>query len=754
MLTAKNWLVRIVEMGILPADDAELRLKKVALTLVPLIIGPCAFAWGSIYFLLGHPLSGWIPMSYAIISALSLVYLFKTKHTWFIQYSQLILVLLLPFLLMWSLGGFSAGSMVMIWAIFSPIAASMFLEKRPALIWFFMYFVLIVVSVLIDDQVAAVMPPLPDMARKVFYLLNLGCGSAGLYLLVSYSINEEKRSLKSDLRIAASAFEAQGGLMITDANGVILQVNQAFTDTTGYTTEEIVGQTPRILKSGRHDKAFYQDMWQSISQTGSWQGEIWDRHKNGKIYPKWLTISAVRGDDGAITHYVGSHLDITERKAAEEQIRQLAFYDPLTQLPNRQLLLDRIKRALVLSERSGLKGALLFIDMDNFKSINDTMGHAMGDKLLQQVAERLNSCVRESDTVARLGGDEFVVMLENLSENRLDVAAQTEAIGEKILIALSQPYRLNTHAYRSSSSIGATLFSGDQLEVEELLKQSDIAMYQAKKSGRNALRFFDPQMQHAINTRASLESELYQALEQKQFHLHYQIQVNASRQPVGAEALIRWLHPERGLVAPAQFIMLAEETGLILPVGKWVLETACAQLKAWELDEQTRKLVLAVNISARQFHQPDFVAQVRAIVNQHAINPNLLKLEPTESLLLTDTADTVATMKELKKIGIQLSLDDFGTGYSSLQYLKLLPLNQIKIDQSFVRDIATDPNDAAIVQTIIAMSKALGLEVIAEGVETDAQREFLEQNGCHTFQGFLFGRPMPIDMFQASLKQI
>ncbi len=752
MLRLKRWLVKTIERGYLPTDTAELRLKKLALTLVPMIIGPFAFTWAIIYFVLGHPLSGSIPMSYSIISAISLAYFFKTKQTHFLQSSQLTLVLLLPFLLMWSLGGLSVGSMVMLWAIFSPIAAVMFLEKLSALKWFFMYFLLILISVLIDKPLAAVITPLSDLAQNIFYLLNLGFGSAGLFLLVSYFLNEEKKAVKADLRIAARAFEAQEGLMITDAEGVILRVNQAFTDSTGYAAEDVVGLTPRFLRSGRHDEDFYRTMWESISQTGSWQGEIWDRRKNGEIYPEWLTISAVKNDDGVITHYVGSHIDITERKAAEDKIRQLAFYDPLTQLPNRQLLLDRMQRALALSARSGRDGALLFIDMDNFKAINDTQGHAMGDLLLQLVAERLTSCVRESDTVARLGGDEFVVMLESLGMHPIEVAAKAEEVGEKILVALNQPYQLDMQVTRSSSSIGATLFSGERLECEELLKQADIAMYQAKKSGRNTLRFFDPQMQLAINARADLESELFKALEHQQFQLHYQVQVNSAHHPVGAEALIRWHHPERGLVLPAQFIPLAEETGLILRIGEWVLETACAQLKAWQGNESTRHLVLAVNVSARQFHQPGFVSQVKAIVQRHAIKPDLLKLEPTESLLLENTESTVTTMKGLKTIGIQLSLDDFGTGYSSLQYLKLLPLDQIKIDQSFVRDIATDPNDSAIVQTIIAMSKTLGLAVIAEGVETDAQREFLALSGCQFYQGYLFGKPLPIEQFEASLK--
>ncbi len=751
MLKPKRWLVKTVELGFLPTDNAELRLKKLALTLVPLIIGPFAFIWGTIYFVLGHPLSGSIPMSYSIISALSLTYFFKTKRTRFLQGSQLTLVLLLPFLLMWSLGGFSAGSMVMIWAIFSPIAAVMF-EKKASLKWYLMFFLLTLVSVLFDKTLAAGVTPLPDLAQSIFYLLNLGFGSAGLFLLVSFSINEEKRTVKADLRIAASAFEVQEGLMITDANCVILRVNRAFTDTTGYSAEEVVGQSSRILRSGHHDEDFFRTMWGSISQSGSWHGEIWDRRKNGEIYPVWLNISAVKNDDGVITHYVASHLDITERKESEEKIRQLAFYDPLTQLPNRRLLLDRMQRALILSARSGRNGALLFIDLDNFKAINDTRGHAMGDMLLQEVAERLTACVRESDTVARLGGDEFVVMLESLGQHPIEVVAQAKEVGEKILAALNQPYQLDKQTSRSSSSIGATLFSGERHEVEELLKQADIAMYQAKKSGRNTLRFFDPQMQDVINVRADLEGELYKALERNQFHLHYQIQVDSACHPVGAEALIRWSHPERGLVPPTQFIPLAEETGLILRIGEWVLEAACAQLKAWETNGLTRHLVLAVNISARQFHQPNFVSQVRWVVQRHAINPNLLKLEATESLLLENTEDTVTTMKGLKTIGVQLSLDDFGTGYSSLQYLKLLPLDQIKIDQSFVRDITTDPNDSAIVKTIIAMTKTLGLDVIAEGVETHAQREFLALSGCQFYQGYLFGKPVPIEQFEAALK--
>ncbi len=557
---------------------------------------------------------------------------------------------------------------------------------------------------------------------------------------------------EANLRISATAFESHESLMITDANGVILRVNKAFTETTGYTAEEVVGQTPRLLKSGRHDAAFFREMWETLDRTGEWQGEVWDRRKNGEVYPKWLSITAVTGADGIVSHYVGSHSDITNRKAAEQEIQLLAFYDPLTRLPNRRLLMDRINQALASSARTGREGALLLIDLDDFKTLNDTLGHDIGDLLLQQVAQRLESCVREGDTVARIGGDEFVVVLENLSEQTLEASAQTDTVGEKILATLNQPYQLETNEYQSSSSIGATLFSEHQLGMEVLIKQADIAMYQAKKAGRNTLRFFDPQMQMNVNSRASLEYDLRKALENRQFQLYYQLQVDDSLRPLGAEALIRWIHPERGFISPMQFIPLAEESGLILPIGQWVLETACSQIRAWQLDSVTRDLVLAVNVSANQFRQADFVTQVESTLYRHGINPRLLKLELTESLLLHDIEKTIVTMKALKEIGIQFSLDDFGTGYSSLLYLKQLPFDQIKIDQSFVHDIATDPNDAAIVQTIIAMSQTLGFDVIAEGVETETQQEFLEQRGCHAFQGYLFSKPEPIERFEELLK--
>ena len=574
----------------------------------------------------------------------------------------------------------------------------------------------------------------------------------GQFIISTLRDVSQRKAVETELRLAAVAFESQEGMIITDANGVILRVNQAFIETSGYGADEVIGQTPRMFKSGRHDADFYREMWESLNCTGSWQGEIWDRRKNGEIYPKHLTISAVKGNGGA-SHYVGTHLDITVSKAAAAEIERLAFYDPLTGLPNRRLLVDRLKLALAASKRSERKGALLFIDLDNFKILNDTLGHDMGDMLLQLVAKRLESSVREGDTIARLGGDEFVVMLEDLSDQANEAAVQTEVIGEKILTLLNQPYPLSLHSYHSTPSIGAVLFNEHQQSIEELLKQADIAMYQAKAAGRNALRFFDPQMQTNIIARMALETDLRMALAENQLVLYYQAQVNHSYRIIGAEVLIRWHHPQRGLVSPVDFIPLAEETGLILPIGQWVLETACAQIKRWESSELTSALQLAVNVSARQFYQADFVEQVSSVLHQSAINPERLKLELTESLVLDNINDTILKMNSLREMGVLFSMDDFGTGYSSLSSLKKLPLSQLKIDQSFVRDLSTDPDDVVIVQTIINMASNLGMGVIAEGVETEAQRAFLEQHGCPLFQGYLFSKPVSIDPFEALLKQ-
>ena len=581
-----------------------------------------------------------------------------------------------------------------------------------------------------------------------------------LFAWVLLTINNEKGKradelviANKELSIAAIAFESQEGMVVTDANSVILRVNSAFTNITGYKAKEVINQTPRLLSSGKHDKAFFMDMWQSINNTGAWDGEIWNKRKSGEIYPEYLTITAVKDAANIVTNYVATHTDITMRQAAADKIQSLAFYDPLTHLPNRRLLLDRLNQAVAASARAVNRGALLFIDLDHFKKLNDTLGHVAGDLLLEQVAARLTACIREGDTVARLGGDEFVVLLEVLSAKAIEAAAQAKTVAEKILSALNQPYQLNTQTYHNTASIGATLFNGHEQAPEELLKQADIAMYHSKTDGRNTLRFFDPRMQEAINVRADMENELRKAIEQFQFQLYYQIQVGSSGQALGAEALIRWNHPQRGIISPFNFIPLAEDTGLILPIGMWVLDTACAQLNTWQQNTLTQDLVLAVNVSAKQFFQVNFVEQVKATLLRHKINPARLKLELTESMLVENINDIIIKMNALSKIGIRFSLDDFGTGYSSLQYLKKLPLNQLKIDQSFVRDIVTDSSDRAIVRTIITMANSLDINVIAEGVETAEQQQFLLDNGCTHYQGYLFSKPVPIGEFEALLRK-
>lgn len=562
----------------------------------------------------------------------------------------------------------------------------------------------------------------------------------------------DRKNKEASLRIAATAFESQEGIMVTNEENIILRVNNAFTKITGYSSDEAIGKTPKLLFSGRQKKDFYKSMWDSINNTGLWSGEIINRRKNGELYTQYLLITAVKDDLGNVTNYVATLNDITLSKAAADEIKSLAFYDPLTKLPNRRLLLDRLQQALSTSSRNYQRGALLFIDLDHFKDLNDSLGHNTGDALLQQVAERLSSCVRKGDTVARLGGDEFVLLLEGLNKDEIEAGIQTEVIGEKIINELNKPYKLDDYDYLNTASIGATLFYNNDSSVESLLKQADIAMYESKSAGRNKLSFFDPKMQEAITARLDIETELRKAIDQKQFQLFYQIQVDKYGLPIGAEALIRWQHPDRGLISPFHFIPLAEETGLIIPIGKFVLNAACFQLKLWEQNEFMNNLSLSVNVSAKQFNQVDFIDQVKEIITRYDINPKLLKLELTESMLISDINDIIQKMDELSKIGISFSLDDFGTGYSSLQYLKRLPLNQLKIDQSFVRDITSDESDRAIVRTIITMAHGLGINVIAEGVETAEQKEFLLDNGCTQYQGYLFSKPVSINDFEILCK--
>jgi diguanylate cyclase (GGDEF)-like protein len=431
----------------------------------------------------------------------------------------------------------------------------------------------------------------------------------------------------------------------------------------------------------------------------------------------------------------------------EAEIFNLAYFDPLTKLPNRRLLMDRLNQAMIASHRSQTYGALLMLDLDQFKTLNDTRGHDVGDQLLIAVAQRLTENVRQEDTVSRPGGDEFVVILDNLNQDATTAAKQAEMIAEKVREALCKPYKLKgvEQLHESTASIGMTLFIGHENTSDVLLKQADVALYQAKDAGRNRLRFFNPEMQDTIDKRTSMENALRLSIRQNELQIYYQPQVDKHGRIFGVEALLRWFRPGIGMVSPADFIPLAEESGLILPIGEWVLKTACTQLKAWSNHADTRNLELAINVSARQFHQAEFVTQIATCITLFGINPTRLKLELTESIVLENIADVVQRMQQLRALGISFSMDDFGTGYSSLSYLKQLPLDQLKIDQSFVRDISIDFNDAAIVRAILAMSQSLGLNVIAEGVETQAQHEFLLANGCKAFQGYLFGKPMPID---------
>ncbi|MFH0934947.1 MAG: EAL domain-containing protein, partial [Pseudomonadota bacterium] len=549
------------------------------------------------------------------------------------------------------------------------------------------------------------------------------------------------------------AFETHEAIMITDADANIVRVNRAFERITGYGAEEVIGRNPRLLSSGRQDKEFYARLWRKLLDEGSWAGEIWDRNKSGNIYPKEMTITAVRNEEGETTQYVSIFTDISDRKRTEEEMHNLAFYDVLTRLPNRRLLMDRLRIAISASERSRQFGALLFIDLDKFKVLNDTLGHGYGDLLLTEVANRLKFCVREMDTVARIGGDEFVVLIENVSADEKEALQNIVQVAEKIRSVLATRYQLKSHIHHSASSIGVCMFCGNADPVEELVKRADMAMYQAKEFGRNQVRFYDPLLQESVETRAALETDLRHAIACEELQLYYQIQVDREMRPIGAEALIRWIHPGRGMISPAQFIPIAEESSLILEIGSWVLETACQQLAVWDQHESTRDLVLAVNISAEQFMQPDFVGQIEEVTGKHGVDASRLKLELTESIALNDLDLVISKMTGLRSmLGVQLSLDDFGTGYSSLSYLKKLPLDQVKIDQSFVRDMSADNSDLEMVKAIINIAKNFDMDVIAEGVETEAQLTLLMQNGCLAYQGYLFGKPEPIARFEESLK--
>lgn len=534
------------------------------------------------------------------------------------------------------------------------------------------------------------------------------------------------------------------GVITIDASGLIESFNVSASRIFGYPASEVRGNNVSMLMPqphrSEHDGYLENYRTTAISHVLGVPREVRGLRQNGNVFPMSLFVSKL--EQGGDTTFIGLVRDLSEHQQDLEEIRRLAFYDELTGLPNRRLLMDRLGQAMITSTRTGERGALILLDLDHFKRLNDTLGHDVGDELLKQVASRLRSCVREGDSVARLGGDEFVVLLENLSNHTFEAATQAELVSIKILEALSEPYQLRGHAYSSTPSIGIVEFMQGQESIDDLFKMADVAMYQAKSSGRNTACFFDPATQAAATAYLALEKDLRKGIAECEFTLHYQIQVNGSGDTTGAEALIRWNHATRGMVSPAHFIPLAEETGLILPLGQWVLEAACAQLVLWEQDPATAHWTMAVNVSASQFAQAGFVASVLAALEKTGANPRQLKLELTESMLVSDVDAIILKMNTIIQSGVVFSLDDFGTGYSSLSYLKRLPLAQLKIDQSFVRDVLTDLNDAAIARTILALGHSLGLKVIAEGVETAEQHRLLSSMGCDAFQGYFFGRPV------------
>jgi len=553
----------------------------------------------------------------------------------------------------------------------------------------------------------------------------------------------EQRRVEENLRLAAQVFENSGeAIVIMDAHSRVVSVNGAFADMTGYLAKEVLGKTPSVLASDLHDDAFYQRLWASLRESGYWHGELWSRRRNGEAYPAWLGISTLRGPQGGVSHYVAIFSDISERKAAEARIEFLAHHDPLTDLPNRLLLRDRLERAIAQGERAGSRVALLFIDLDRFKTVNDSLGHPVGDRLLREAAMRLRKCVRDMDTVSRQGGDEFLIVLTELRDGD-DVTR----VAESILAAMSEPFSLDGHDVAISCSVGVAVYPEDGQGFDELLKKSDIAMYHAKEAGRNAFRYYTERMNIDALERLDLQNRLRRGLEQDEFLLHYQPVVDlASGRVVGAEALVRWNSPDEGLVMPGRFIAVAEESGLIVPLGDWVLQEACRQLRRWA-DAGHGELYLAVNLSAIQFRRGSVEESVMRALHAAGADPGALELELTESILLQGAEHVLASVHRLKSMGVRLSIDDFGTGYSSLAYLKRFAVDKLKIDQSFVQGLPADADNAAIVRAIIQMAKSLNLQVLAEGVEDEAAVVHLHELQCDFVQGYYFGRPVAADAF-------
>ncbi len=556
---------------------------------------------------------------------------------------------------------------------------------------------------------------------------------------------KDLQATNEKLHLMAKVVETTSeSVVVTDLEGTILSVNKSFCETSGYSEAELLGQNPRILKSGRHDASFYKLMWGKVLSEGWWAGEIWDRRKNGEVFPKWLTINLINDGNGKPMRYVGLSSDITHIKKTEERLHQLAYVDPLTSLPNRTLFRDRLERTLLRCQRYGTQAGLLFLDLDRFKYINDAMGHAVGDLVLVEAARRISSRVRKSDTVCRLGGDEFTIILEQVHK-RDDMGE----IAQGIIEVLSKPVTATGRHVFIGASIGIAVFPDDDRTVEGLTRKADAAMYQAKESGRNTFRFVSGKTDAASKARLAMEAELRQALDNGEFVLHYQPVVSIeSRTVVGAEALVRWQRAgSRELVPPLQFISLAEDTGIIVKLGRWIMHEACRTAAAWKA--AGHPVPVAVNVSARQFQERGFPREVRGALHDSGLPPSLLVVEVTESTAMADLETTQTAMTELKEIGIRVAIDDFGTGYSSLSYLSRFPVDRLKIDRSFVKGIGEDSRMDAIVDAIIAMAKSLGVGTIAEGVETEEQAAYLSSRGCREIQGFLFSTPLSAEEFQS-----
>ena len=600
--------------------------------------------------------------------------------------------------------------------------------------------------------------------KRLLWLLLVLLASLGIALLASWVFSRwsgqlfrryheelERRNTAlvkqaDELRLAAKVFDnGSEAMMIADADNRIIAVNPAFTVITGFPAEEVRGKNPSVLSSGRHTPEFYQQMWRELQARDTWSGEIWNRRRDGEVYPQWLSICVVRNEEGAISNYIAAFTDITERKRAEEHIRQLAETDALTGLPNRTLLNDRICQAIVTAERSREQVGLLFVDLDRFKHINDSLGHSIGDSVLQQVANRFRAAVRGSDTVSRLGGDEFVILLPDLHQ-----PGQAVPVAQKLLDACQQPIQVDTFELNVTPSIGIALYPDDGHDPETLLKHADAAMYHAKAKGRNNFQFFTAQLNALISERLTLENDLRRALQRQELELHYQPKVDlGSGRIIGAEALVRWRHPQRGLVSPLDFIPLAEETGLIVPLGEWVLDHACQQLRQW-LDAGHQDLHLAINVSMVQLQQGALAHTLVDVLARYRLPPHQVALEMTESVFLA--GETMKnSLQALEQTNVALALDDFGTGYSSLSYLRQWKFDTLKIDRSFVADLPDSADGTAIVRSILSIANDLGMVTVAEGVETEAQRDFLRAAGCHLGQGYLFARPLPAAEFIALL---